>query len=177
MCEKSVLIVIGKVVRQPVPGNTRVELPSTPPSLPTQVASPPPASALPSSSLPPTLSVPAFQDTVSADPYSLPDSPLPSTKEKGKGRALPEDGMDVDDEEVLEADEGLEATSSLVMALNTSVDSMIWDTLTDQEDARLNVPDVASQEEKIPSSLRLPLVQKSTSRWSSPASSLTSLPG
>ena len=202
MCEKSVLIVVGKVVRQPVPGNTRVELPSTPPSLPTQVASPPPASALPSSSLPPTgsvpasqdvvsrdasplasgssprpLSVPAFQDTVSADPYSLPDSPLPSTKEKGKGRALPEDGMDVDDEEVLEADEGLETTSSLVMALNTSVDSMIWDTLTDQEDARLNVPDVASQEEKIPSSSRLPLVQKSTSRLSSPASSLTSLPG
>ena len=200
MCEKSVLILVGKDAGQPVPGNTSVELASTPPPLQTQVASPPPASALPSSSLPPTGSVPAsqdvvsrdasplasdhsprlpriptFQHTMSADLSSLPDSPLPSPKEKGKGRALPDDGMDVDDEEVVKADE--DATSSLVKALDRSVDSMILDTLADQEDMGFNVPDEVSQEVKIPSSSRLRLDHKSTSRSSSPASSLSSLPG
>jgi hypothetical protein len=83
--------------------------------------------------------------------------------------------MDVDDEEVMNADEG--ATSSLVKALNTSVDSMLWATIADQDHTGLNVADEVSQEVKIPSSSRLRLDHKSTSRSSSPASSLSSLPG
>lgn len=186
--KKTVLIKLGEVATgQYVPDNITAELASTPPSLPTQVASRPPASPLPSSSLVRPASAPALEATISSDASPLPASPLasvpflrpvsrdaspvlasalPSVKGKGKRKAIPQDGMDVDD------NEGLEAASRLVEALNKSVDSMVLDPMAGKGDTEVNVP----QEDKMSPPSWLPLsVEKSMSRSSSPESSLSSL--